>query len=126
MVEGLAVDDNIGQIQIAGAVVLQQHVNVYGLIQNKAQLGGLVGGEGNGQPPGRMRALHQGTRGWKKSIHGGFNRRGLALEKAFKRRAREVEADAVMAFGQIAETVNGADGPLIRLTHGGFDPAIRC
>ena len=39
---------------------------------------------------------------------------------------REVEADAVVAFGQIAETVDGADGPLIRHMHGAFDPAIRC
>ena len=87
VVEGFPVKDNIGQIQIAGAVVLQQHVNVSGLIQNKAQLGDLVAGEGNGQPPGRVRALHQGTRRWRECIDGGFDRRGVALEKAFKRRS---------------------------------------
>ena len=57
VVEGFPVEDDIGQVQVGGAVVLQQQVNVLGSVQDKAQLAGLVAGEGDRQPPGRMRAL---------------------------------------------------------------------
>ena len=121
VVEGFPVEDDIGQVKVGLPVVLQQDVNVLGPVQNKAQLAGLVTGERDRQPPGRMRALYQWTRRRKEGIHGGLDWRGVAFEETAEGRACEIELDPVMALWQVWKTMDCADGSLSRFMRCPFD-----